>query len=109
MSSDSKQPDQPGLWDEDVDPKDRRQTTRSHRHSTQEANERPSVRTQEEPGQAERLWTVDEVAAFLRVPKKTIYGWRTTGHGPRGFRVGKHLRWHPRTVFQWSMRLEDEQ
>jgi hypothetical protein len=52
---------------------------------------------------------VDDVSAFLGVPKGTIYGWRTAGKGPKGFRVGKHLRWHPRTVFEWSLRLEDEQ
>jgi predicted DNA-binding transcriptional regulator AlpA len=52
---------------------------------------------------------VDDVAAFLGVPKKTIYSWRTIGQGPKGFRVGKHLRWHPRTVLEWSMRQEDDQ
>jgi hypothetical protein len=50
---------------------------------------------------------VDDVSAVLGVPKATIYGWRTAGKGPKGFRVGKHLRWHPRTVFEWSLRLED--
>jgi predicted DNA-binding transcriptional regulator AlpA len=52
---------------------------------------------------------VDDVAVFLGVPKKTIYAWRTAGKGPKGFRVGKHLRWHARTVFAWSLQQEDEQ
>ncbi|UMG94386.1 helix-turn-helix domain-containing protein [Nocardioides sp. TF02-7] len=52
---------------------------------------------------------MDDVAAFLGVPKKTIYSWRTAGKGPKGFRVGKYLRWHPRTVHEWSLRQEDDQ
>ena len=52
---------------------------------------------------------MDDVSIFLGVPKRTIYAWRTAGKGPKGFRVGKHLRWHPRTVFAWSLQQEDEQ
>ncbi|HEX5917864.1 MAG TPA: helix-turn-helix domain-containing protein, partial [Nocardioides sp.] len=36
------------------------------------------------------LWTIDEVADYLGVPKQTVYCWRTSGYGPAGFRVGKH-------------------
>lgn len=55
------------------------------------------------------LWTINQVAAYLGVPKQTIYGWRTTGYGPRGFRVGKHLRWRPATVREWTADLEEDQ
>lgn len=55
------------------------------------------------------LWDIDDLAAFLGVTKQTIYSWRTTGYGPRGFRVGKHLRWRPATVVAWTVRLEGRQ
>ena len=55
------------------------------------------------------LWTVDQVADYLGVPKQTIYGWRSTGCGPRGFRVGKHLRWRASTVLAWTADLERDQ
>lgn len=44
----------------------------------------------------ERLMSVQELADYLDVPVKTIYAWRYHGHGPRGFRVGRHVRfrWH---------------
>lgn len=52
------------------------------------------------------LWDIDEVAGYLGVPKQTIYCWRTTGYGPQGFRVGKHLRWRAATVLAWVTDLE---
>lgn len=48
----------------------------------------------------ERLWTAADLAAYLGVPVKTIYTWRAKGRGPKGFRVGKHLRWRVATVFE---------
>jgi len=41
----------------------------------------------------ERLLTVHEVAEMLGVPVQTIYQWRQKSYGPRGVRVGKHLRY----------------
>jgi helix-turn-helix protein len=37
--------------------------------------------------------TAGDLALFLRVPIGTVYTWRATGQGPRGYRVGKHLRY----------------
>jgi excisionase family DNA binding protein len=47
------------------------------------------------------LGTVDEVAAFLAVPKATLYQWRTQSKGPRGVRVGRHLRFRWADVDAW--------
>lgn len=73
----------------------------------------PRARTQPVPnagtGGACELWTIDQVATYLGVPKQTVYGWRTTGYGPHGFRVGKHLRWHATTVLAWTADLERDQ
>lgn len=61
-----------------------------------------------QPVEFQELWDIDQVASYLGVPKQTIYGWRTTGYGPHGFRVGKHLRWHAVTVIQWTLGLANE-
>jgi excisionase family DNA binding protein len=49
----------------------------------------------------ERLWTVPELARFLGVPVATVYKWRTTGDGPPGLRIGRHLRYREREVLAW--------
>lgn len=61
-----------------------------------------------EDSKVSELWTIDQVATYLGVLKQTIYGWRTTGYGPHGFRVGKHLRWRATTVLAWTAELERE-
>lgn len=103
----SRNENQPGLWDQ-PDPSERA----SDRHR------RPRTPSRSTPGHAagppsvppggDRLWTIDDVSQFLGVPQKTIHAWRTAGKGPKGFRVGKHLRWHPRAVFAWSLQQLDK-
>jgi len=63
------------------------------------------------PTEIDHLWSVADVAGFLGVPKKTIYSWRTSGKGPKGFRVGKHLRWHPArsSSGRWGWRTNSDQ
>lgn len=47
------------------------------------------------------LWTVEETAAYLQVPVKTLYAWRLRGIGPRGIRVGRYVRYRPDDVEHW--------
>ncbi len=47
------------------------------------------------------LGTVDEVAAYLSVPKQTVFAWRQRGIGPRGIRVGKYVRYRWSDVDAW--------
>jgi DNA-binding transcriptional MerR regulator len=47
------------------------------------------------------LWTVQDVAEYLRVPVQTLYSWRTQGCGPPARRVGKYLRYDPEDVVRW--------
>jgi DNA-binding transcriptional MerR regulator len=47
------------------------------------------------------LWSVQDVAAFLRVPVQTVYSWRSQGYGPPARRVGKYLRYRPDDVLRW--------
>jgi predicted DNA-binding transcriptional regulator AlpA len=56
---------------------------------------------------AEQLWTVPELARFLRVPVSTVYKWRTTGDGPRGIRVGRYVRYLERDVAAWLAAHQD--
>ena len=46
-------------------------------------------------------WTVDDVAAYLRVPVETLYQWRKRKYGPSAARVGRHLRYDPEDVRAW--------
>ncbi|GAA2689624.1 DNA binding domain-containing protein, excisionase family [Actinosynnema pretiosum] len=47
------------------------------------------------------LWTVEDVAAYLRVPVKTLYQWKWRGEGPPVRKIGKHLRYVPDQVRAW--------
>jgi excisionase family DNA binding protein len=49
----------------------------------------------------QRLLSPDEVAVFLGVPLRTIYRWRSRGDGPRGYRIGRHVRYRARDVEHW--------
>ena len=56
-------------------------------------------------GGSNRLLSVDELAAYLGVPKKTVYGcWRAWGL--RGYRVGRYLRFRERHVEEWLRNQE---
>jgi excisionase family DNA binding protein len=46
----------------------------------------------------------DEVARLLDVPLRTIYRWRSQHNGPRGYRVGRHVRYRVDDIERW---LED--
>lgn len=57
----------------------------------------------------DRLLSVEELADYLEVPVKTIYTWRHRDTGPKGFRVGKHLRFRWRDVQSWvAERIAEE-
>jgi excisionase family DNA binding protein len=49
----------------------------------------------------ERLWTIQDVSAFLCVPVATIYQWRVRGEGPPAFKLGRHIRFDPERVKAW--------
>lgn len=41
----------------------------------------------------EPLATIQEAAAYLRMPVATLYAWRHKGFGPKAAKIGKHLRY----------------
>ena len=109
MSNDGHDLEQPALWDE---PTPESTPTRSRTRPPVEAAPLPQptglANPQHHPA-GERLWTAADVAAYLGVPIKTVYAWRRRGRGPKGFRIGKHLRWRVATVFEWSLDQERNQ
>ncbi|WP_310718370.1 helix-turn-helix domain-containing protein [Streptomyces lydicus] len=48
-----------------------------------------------------RYLTPVDLAELLGVPVETVYQWRRKHTGPRGFRVGRHLRFDPEDVRSW--------
>lgn len=55
-----------------------------------------------------QLLSVEELAAGLQVPVKTIYRWRYRGEGPKSMRVGRHVRFDPADVARWLDGLKSE-
>lgn len=114
MNMQARREDQPGLWREPAQPPS--QAKRSPDRpagglaSGKRARPAPDLPTQRptKPMDFSELWTIEDVANYLGVPKQTIYSWRHTGYGPKGFRVGKHLRWRSTAVIAWTLGLEKE-
>jgi excisionase family DNA binding protein len=50
---------------------------------------------------AEKLLSPQEVADHLGVPLATVYGWRSNRKGPRGARIGRHIRYRESDVESW--------
>ncbi|RQX12085.1 excisionase [Micromonospora ureilytica] len=57
--------------------------------------------TQRQTSAVDRLWTVEDVSAFLGVPVGTLYQWRHRRFGPPAAKVGRHLRYDPQGVRSW--------
>lgn len=55
----------------------------------------------------EPVLTTSELAAHLGVPVQTIHDLRHAGRGPRGFRVGRELRYRLSEVQSWIVGLEE--
>ncbi|MFC9856773.1 MULTISPECIES: helix-turn-helix transcriptional regulator [unclassified Streptomyces] len=49
-----------------------------------------------------RYLTPDDLVEMFELPSvETVYQWRRKRTGPRGFRVGQHLRFDPDDVRAW--------
>jgi excisionase family DNA binding protein len=55
------------------------------------------------------LLSINELAALLGVPAKTIRAWRCRGVGPRGMRLGRHVRYRLTDVETWLDQQADPQ
>jgi excisionase family DNA binding protein len=43
----------------------------------------------------------EQLAAELGIPIKTVYQWRYLRTGPRGHRIGRHVRYRRRDIEAW--------
>ncbi|MFC7402913.1 helix-turn-helix transcriptional regulator [Citricoccus sp. GCM10030269] len=48
------------------------------------------------------VYTPQQFASREHIPLATVYKWRTEGKGPRGYRVGKHLRFLLADIQAWE-------
>jgi excisionase family DNA binding protein len=48
-----------------------------------------------------RLLSIEELAEYLDVPVATVRTWRANKSGPRGIRVGRHVRYRPSDIELW--------
>lgn len=55
----------------------------------------------------EPVLTTSELAAHLGVPVQTIHDLRHGGRGPRGFRIGRELRYRVSEIEAWLAGLEE--
>lgn len=53
------------------------------------------------PSRFEHLWSIDDVADYLGMSVKTLYGWRCRRYGPPSYRLGNKLRYRPAEVAEW--------
>jgi excisionase family DNA binding protein len=53
------------------------------------------------------LLSPEQLADYLGVPLATVYRWRTRGGGPRGVKVGKHVRYRDIDIEQWLESVAD--
>jgi predicted DNA-binding transcriptional regulator AlpA len=59
-------------------------------------------------GRLGHLLSPEALANYLDVPLASIYRWRVRGYGPRGLRVGKHVRYRLSDVEHWLDELAGE-
>ncbi len=52
--------------------------------------------------------SLSQLSAQLQVSAQTIYDLRSQGRGPRGFRVGRELRFRVSEIEAWLTRLESD-
>ncbi len=61
----------------------------------------------ETPHAGDELMSMQEVADVVRVPVATLRYWRHLGTGPRGFRVGRSVRYWQTDVLRWLENQSD--
>ena len=49
----------------------------------------------------DKLMSLTDVSEMLGIPVHTLYRWRYKGHGPAGYRVGRHVRYRREAVEAW--------
>jgi excisionase family DNA binding protein len=62
-----------------------------------------TMSTTVDTGHQSMILTIDEAAAYLAIPKATLYTWRTrrVGFGPRAVKMGGCLRYRREDLDAW--------
>ena len=55
----------------------------------------------------DKLMSLTDVSEMLGIPVHTLYRWRYKGHGPAGYRVGRHVRYRREAVEAWLEQRAD--
>jgi len=45
--------------------------------------------------------SLEDLAEYLGIPKRTLYAWRYRGEGPTGYRLGGRIKFRPSDVEEW--------
>lgn len=77
-------------------------------HTTGNADGKTAGKTAGGAGILEPAVSLKELAAELHVTCQTLYDLRSQGRGPRGFRVGRQLRFRRSEIQNWLEWLEAE-
>ncbi len=56
----------------------------------------------------EGLDSLRKTAEYLGVPAQTLYSWRSRGKGPKGYRVGRHIKFRRAEVDAWLESQADD-
>ncbi len=56
----------------------------------------------------EQVLSLSQLCEHLQVSAQTIYDLRSQGRGPRGFRVGRELRFRVSEIEAWLARMESD-
>jgi predicted DNA-binding transcriptional regulator AlpA len=56
----------------------------------------------------EQLWTINDLAAFLRVGRTTAYEVAASPSAPKAVRIGSSRRWFPGDWVKWAERRRGE-
>ncbi|MTE20332.1 helix-turn-helix domain-containing protein [Streptomyces sp. TRM43335] len=67
----------------------------------------PPIRIASDDEVAEIVYTAEQFARLVGKSIKTIYHWRYTGYGPRGFRIGRSVHYFKRDIDAWLRQLSD--
>lgn len=67
---------------------------------TPTARESAHARTGTTAVPTDAVFTIDELAVYLKLPKRTLYKLTQEGTVP-GHKVGRHWRFHRETIDQW--------
>lgn len=57
--------------------------------------------------ETDKLMTPAEVAEMLNMPVATLREWRAKRTGPRGYRIGRHVRYRREEVERWLEERKD--